>query len=111
LKDLIAVAQAFNLKKTQKRQKEQKRPNFIRPEYQTIAEAPTMADVVNVINNHPQICNRLAAQALMDCGDYKTTKAKIEAHADRLLVSGAKFHKERAIRLVLMAIKEGTRLN
>lgn len=109
MKDLVAVAQAFNQKKTQNPQKKPKRSNFIGPEYQIISEAPTMGDIVKIINNHPNICNRLAAQALMD--DYKTSKLEIEAHADRLLNCGAKFHKKRAIRLVLMAIKEGTRLN
>ena len=111
MKDLVAVAQAFNQKKTQKRQKEKKQSSFTRPEYQTISEAPTMADVVNVINNNPEICNRLAAQALMDHGDYKASKSDIEQHADRLLKCGAKFHKKRAVRIVLMAIREGTRLN
>ncbi len=111
MKDLVAVAQAFNQKKTQKRQKEKKQSSFTRPEYQTISEAPTMADVVNVINNNPEICNRLAAQALMDTGDNKVTKSEIEEQADKLLASGAKFHKKRTIRLVLTAIKQCTRLN
>ncbi len=111
LKDLVAVAQSFNKKKIQNPQKKAKQPNFIRPEYLTIAEAPTMGDIVKIINNHPNICNRLAAQALMDYGDYKTSQQKIEAHADRLLNCGAKFHKQRTVRIVLMAIKEGVRLN
>lgn len=111
MKDLVLVAQAFNQKKTQKPPKNPKKSNFIRPEYRTIAEAPTMADVVNVINKHPNICNKLAAQALMDHGDYKASKSDIEQHADRLLKCGAKFHKKRAVRIVLMAIREGTRLN
>lgn len=111
LKDLVAVAQAFNQKKTKKRQKEKKTSSFSRPEYQSIAEAPTMADIVNVINNNPKMCNRLAAQALMDNGDNRITKTGIEQHAEMLKISGARFDVKRAMRLVLMALKEGTRLN
>lgn len=111
MKDLVAVAQAFNQKKIQHPKKKPNRLNYTRPEYQTISLAPTMSDIVKIINNHPNICNKLASHALMDFGDYKTSKPEIEAHADRLLKSGAKFNKKRTVRIVLMAIKEGVRLN
>ena len=111
MKDLVKIAQNFSKKRTNIRNKE-KKITYIRPEYQKISEAPTMQDIVNIINSNPKMCNRLAAQALQDCGDFlESNTDNFKNHAEKLLKAGAKFHKKRALRLIKIAIKEGERLN
>ena len=111
MKDLVKIAQNFSKKRTNIRNKE-KKISYSRPEYKKISEAPTMQDIVNIINTHPRMRNRLAAQALEDRGDILDSNAdSFEDHIERLLKAGAKFNKKRVLRLIKMAVKEGTRLN